>query len=87
MLDYAVKLTTSPHAVGEVDIQGLRDVGFDDTGVLDLCQVVSYYNYANRLADGVGVEMEDFWTDEDLTMTRKEFDEIVCSKEEGGSAQ
>jgi alkylhydroperoxidase family enzyme len=33
---------------------------FDDTGILDICQVVSYFNYVNRLADGLGVELEDF---------------------------
>ena len=87
MLDYAAKLTRSPHAVGEVDIQCLRDVGFDDTGILDICQVVSYFNYANRLADGLGIQLEGFWSGEDLTMTRQDFDEIVTSREEGGSAQ
>ena len=87
MLDYAVKLTRSPHAVGEADIQCLRDVAFDDAGILDICQVVSYFNYVNRLADGLGVELEDFWSGEDLTMTREEFDEIVTSKEEAGGAR
>ncbi len=87
MLDYAVKLTRSPHAVGEADVRCLREVGFDDTGILDICQVVSYFNYVNRLADGLGVELEDFWSGEDLTMAREEFDELVTSKEEGGSVQ
>jgi hypothetical protein len=48
--------------------------------------VVSYFNYVNRLADGLGVELEGFWSGEDLTMTREEFDRIVASREEGGSA-
>jgi hypothetical protein len=87
MLDYAVKLTRTPHAVDEADIQRLRDVGFDDTAILDICQVASYFNYVNRLADGLGVELEGFWSGEDLTMTREEFDEIVTSREEGGNAQ
>jgi uncharacterized peroxidase-related enzyme len=86
MLDYSVKLTRRPYAVNEDDIQSLRDVGFDDTGILDICQVVSYFNYVNRLADGLGVELEGFWSGEDLTMTREEFDRIVASREEGGSA-
>jgi len=86
MLDYSVKLTRRPHAVNEDDIQSLCDVGFDDTGILDICQVVSYFNYVNRLADGLGVELESFWSGEDLTMTREEFDRIVASREEGGSA-
>ena len=87
MLDYAAKLTRSPHAVGEADIQCLRDVGFDDTAILDICQVASYFNYANRLADGLGIQLEGFWSGEDLTMTLREFDEIVTSRDEGGSAQ
>ena len=44
--------------------------------MLDICQVVSYYNYVNRLADGLGVELEDFWTDEDLTLAREEYEAI-----------
>ena len=74
MLDYAVKLSLTPHAVTEADIESLRRAGFDDTGILDICQVVSYYNYVNRLADGLGVEMEDFWEPEELTITLEEFD-------------
>ena len=91
MLDYAATLTRSPHAVGETDIQRLRDVGCDDTGILDICQVGAYDNYVNRLADGLGVELEEFWSDEDLTVTREEFDEMTASKripeEEDGGAQ
>ena len=78
MLDYAVKLTRSPHAITAADADALRGVGFDDTAILDICQVVSYYNYVNRLADGLGVEMEDFWEGRELTITREEFDELVA---------
>jgi len=74
MLDYAVKLTRMPHDVTEKDISNLRSSGFDETAILDLCQVVSYYNYVNRLADGLGVELENYWEAEELTMTREEFE-------------
>ena len=60
MLDYSVKLTLTPHDVTEADVSALRSSGFDETAILDLCQVVSYYNYVNRLADGLGVELEKF---------------------------
>lgn len=73
MLDYAVRLTRTPHGVTEADVVALREAGFDDTAILDICQVVSYYNYVNRLADGLGVELEDSWTDEELTITREDF--------------
>ena len=55
---------------------GVQDVvaKLDDTALLDICQVVSYYNYVNRLADGLGVELEDYWEEEALTMDQKEFE-------------
>jgi len=73
MLEYAVKLTREPHGVGEADVAALRGEGFDHAAILDVCQVTSYYNYVNRLADGLGVELEDFWDPEDLTITHEEF--------------
>jgi uncharacterized peroxidase-related enzyme len=82
MLDYAVKLTREPRAVTAADVGTLRSVGFDDTAVLDVCQVVSYYNYVNRLADGLGVELESWWRDEELTVSRAEFE----SRRGGGGA-
>ena len=81
MLDYAVKLTLTPHDIPEVDISNLRSSGFDETAILDLCQVVSYYNYVNRLADGLGVELENYWEAEEFTMTREEFDSRLMETE------
>jgi uncharacterized peroxidase-related enzyme len=75
MLDYVVKLTVTPWKVGEADVDRLRGVGFDDVAVLDICQVASYYNYVNRMADGLGVEMESNWREEDCTLSRSEFKE------------
>jgi uncharacterized peroxidase-related enzyme len=75
MLGYAVKLTRTPAAIRGPDVQALRRVGFDDAAILDVCQVVAYYNYVNRLADGLGVELEDFWTDDELTITAAEWRE------------
>ena len=71
MLDYSVKLTRDPGAVGESDVEALRVAGFDDRGILDICQVTSYYAYVNRLADGTGVELEPYWVEEDLTITKE----------------
>ena len=80
MLQYAIVLTASPHSVSQADVDELRRVGFDDTGILDICQVVSYYNYVNRLADGLGVELEPSWTEEEMTISRAEFDEQVARR-------
>ena len=75
MLEYADRLTRTPASIGASDIEELRSVGFSDTAILDICQVVSYYNYVNRLADGLGVQLEARWEDADLTLTREEFAE------------
>ena len=64
-----------------MDISNLRSSGFDETAILDLCQVVSYYNYVNRLADGLGVELENYWEAEEFTMTREEFDSRLMETE------
>jgi uncharacterized peroxidase-related enzyme len=61
MLEYAVKLTRSPWKMVPADVAALRDVGFTDAEILDICQVTAYYAYANRLVDGLGVELEDYW--------------------------
>ena len=42
---------------------------------------MSYYNYVNRLADGLGVELEDFWTPEEMTITREEFEAMSRGEE------
>jgi len=46
----------------------LRDLGLDDRALVDANQVVSYFNYVNRIADGLGVELEDEWPDERRTV-------------------
>jgi uncharacterized peroxidase-related enzyme len=61
MLDYAVKLTLSPWEMVEEDVVALRQAGFSDAAILDINQVTGYYAFVNRLADGLGVELEEFW--------------------------
>ena len=61
MLDYAVKLSLEPWNMGEADVQKLRDAGFSNHGILDIAHVTGYYAYVNRIADGLGVELEAFW--------------------------
>lgn len=62
MLDYAVKLTLEPATMTRDDVETLRHHGFDDTAILDICQVTAYYAFVNRLADGLGVELEAIHT-------------------------
>jgi len=57
---YAEKLTTDPAKMTEADIEVLRQAGFDDVAIHDAIQVISYFNYINRVAEGLGVEDEEF---------------------------
>ena len=61
MLDYATKLSLEPWNMEEIDIHVLQDAGFSNAGILDIAHVTGYYAYANRLAAGLGVELESFW--------------------------
>ena len=58
MLAYAEKLTREPASMVRADVDLLRSVGLSDTDVLQLAEVVGYYAYVNRLADGLGVDLE-----------------------------
>jgi uncharacterized peroxidase-related enzyme len=60
MLRFAVKLTETPGRMGEGDVAGLRERGFSDVDILHIVEVTSYYAYANRIADGLGIPMEDW---------------------------
>jgi len=55
MLDYAAKLTKEPWRVVPRDLDKLRNVGFDDRGILQINLIASWFNYINRVADGLGV--------------------------------
>lgn len=55
MLTYVEKLTLAPARVERVDLDALRAVGFDDRGILQINLIASWFNYINRVADGLGV--------------------------------
>ena len=58
MLDYAAKLTRGADRVTPEDLQGLRAAGFDDRAILQINLIASWFNYINRVADGLGVGRE-----------------------------
>lgn len=58
MLAYVSKLNRTPAAMVEGDVQALRAQGFSDTDVLHIAEVTGYYAYVNRIADGLGVQVE-----------------------------
>ncbi len=62
LLAFAVKLTREPSNVGASDVEALRMAGWSDRAITDATQVCSYFNYINRIAEGLGVDHED-WID------------------------
>lgn len=64
LCEYAERLTRQPASVGTSDIDELRRVGLDDAGISSATQVVAYFNYINRIAEGLGVSPET-WLGED----------------------
>ena len=61
MLVFVEKLTVSPGDMIEDDVVALRETGFSDRDILDVVEVASYYAYVNRIADGRGVAVEDWF--------------------------
>ncbi len=58
MLDYALVLTREPWTVGAGDVSRLRAAGWDERAIHDICSIVAYFAFVNRIADGLGVELE-----------------------------
>ena len=55
MLDYVAQLTRDATKLGPEDVARLRRVGFDDRAVLQMTLIAGWFNYINRVADGLGV--------------------------------
>ena len=58
MCDHAAKLTRTPNEVTKADVDHLRDLGLDDRAINDATQVIAFFNYINRIANGLGIDLE-----------------------------
>jgi uncharacterized peroxidase-related enzyme len=56
--EFAAELTRTPGHMREKHLSPLRAIGLDDATITDLVQVVAYFNYINRIADGLGIDPE-----------------------------
>lgn len=55
MLDFVAKLTKDATRISPDDHARMRAAGFDDTGILQVTLIASWFNYINRVADALGV--------------------------------
>ena len=58
MLEFAEFLTVDPASVKQENVQVLRDEGWSDEDVVDIVHIVGLNNYLNRVADGLGIELQ-----------------------------
>jgi uncharacterized peroxidase-related enzyme len=61
LCDLAVQMTRAPASVTAANVDALRTSGWTDAAISDAVQVISYFNYINRVADAVGIEDEPEW--------------------------
>ena len=57
-----MKLTHAAAEIEQADIDALRQAGLDDVDISDAIQVIGYFNYVTRVADGVGIDDEPEWS-------------------------
>jgi uncharacterized peroxidase-related enzyme len=55
-LNYAGKLTLNADQVTGADVEAMRQAGLDDGQILEINQVTAYFNYANRMVLGLGID-------------------------------
>jgi alkylhydroperoxidase family enzyme len=53
----AEKMSLTPREMTAADWQALRDLGFDDTGLLEIGHLIAIFNYFPRMADGFGLSL------------------------------
>ncbi|MHC4079056.1 MAG: carboxymuconolactone decarboxylase family protein [Planctomycetota bacterium] len=58
LLDYVTKITKAPATCTREDVDALRAAGASDEEIHATVQVCSYFNYINRVADALGVDLE-----------------------------
>ena len=55
MLEYVEQITRDATRISPEHHVRLREVGFDDRGILQITLIASWFNYINRVADALGV--------------------------------
>ena len=60
---FVEKMTLNPSQMTDHDVQSLRDAGFSDENILEICAIAAMFNYVARIADALGIELEEHYHD------------------------
>lgn len=58
-INCSIKLTNSPSSITQFDIEELKKSGWADEDILGINLIISYFNFVNRIALGLGVEFSE----------------------------
>jgi len=58
LCDFAAKVTRRPWTIERSDVDRLRALGLEDRAIHDAVQVISFFNYINRVGDALGIDLE-----------------------------
>ena len=64
MLEFSVALTSKPQENHRIFIERLKSNDFTDEGIHDVVAITSYFNFVNRIVQGLGVDLEHYWDDQ-----------------------
>ncbi|MCZ6675912.1 MAG: hypothetical protein O7E52_01555 [Candidatus Poribacteria bacterium] len=65
-MEFAEKVAVAAYTVQPADLDQLRSHGLDDEMIFEVVEIVGFFSYINRIADALGVELEDFLDTENL---------------------
>lgn len=63
LLSYVAKLTNSPKRVMDADLRPAKDAGWDDMAIYHATAICGFFNFFNRLVEGLGLEIADIDVD------------------------
>ena len=66
-MEFAEKVTVAAYTVQPSHLDLLRSHGLDDETIFDVVEIVGFFNSVNRIADALGIELEDFLDTVDLS--------------------
>lgn len=71
ILQFAVKVTESPHSIRSGDLDYLREFGLTDETLFAIVEIVGFFCYINRMASAFGVELDDFLEGNNINEVRR----------------